>query len=74
MRFFFFRIAGDIVTNGPLAVRAAKMAIDRGLDTHDMSNALEIEKECYASILPSYDRLEGLDAFHNMRQPVYLGK
>lgn len=71
---FTFRIAGDIAKNGPLAVRAAKMAIDRGLETHDMSNALEIEKECYASILPTYDRLEGLDAFNNRRQPVYVGR
>jgi hypothetical protein len=38
------------------------MAIDPGLNIHDLSNALDIEKVCYASILPSYDRIEGLDA------------
>jgi methylglutaconyl-CoA hydratase len=57
-----------------LAVRAAKVAIDRGLEAHDLANALAIEKECYASILPTSDRLEGLDAFSNGRKPVYRGK
>ncbi len=39
---FFFRIAGVTgvtVKNGPLAVPAAKMAIDPGLNIHDLSNA-----------------------------------
>jgi methylglutaconyl-CoA hydratase len=39
-----------------------------------MNDALEIERECYAKVLPTQDRLEGLFAFKEGRQPVYMGK
>lgn len=69
-----FSIAEEIAKNGPLAVRAAKKAIDRGLEATTIGSALKIEKECYASILPTSDRLEGLAAFNERRKPVFQGK
>lgn len=33
-----------------------------------------MEKLCYAKLLASQDRLEGLAAFKESRQPVYQGK
>lgn len=37
-------------------------------------DGLRIEKECYAALLDSEDRHEGLVAFKEKRDPVYSGK
>jgi len=65
-------IANEIVKNGPLALKAAKRSINEGLDV-DIRKGMEIEKVCYATILPSNDRLEGLSAFKEKRRPNYRG-
>lgn len=62
----------EILPHGPVALRAAKEAIDRGLDV-DRDAGLRIEQECYARVLPTQDRLEGLAAFREKRKPVYRG-
>ena len=64
--------AGQIAANGPIAVKAAKKAITRGLDTH-LAHGIEIENECYQLTIPTEDRLEGLRAFQEKRKPVYRG-
>jgi methylglutaconyl-CoA hydratase len=46
---------------GPLAIKAAKLAIDRGSQM-DLESGLEFEQTCYATILSSSDRLEGLSS------------
>ena len=66
-------IAWRIAQNGPVAVRAAKEAIDRGLFAPSMQEALDIEKECYSRVLSTQDRLEGLAAFQEGRMPIYKG-
>ncbi|KAL5723968.1 methylglutaconyl-CoA hydratase [Ranunculus cassubicifolius] len=66
-------IARDINQKGPLALKMAKQAIDEGLEM-DFSSALELEEECYEQLLNTTDRLEGLAAFAEKRQPVYTGK
>jgi enoyl-CoA hydratase/carnithine racemase len=50
-------LAEQIAENAPLAVAAAKRAIDRGLDL-DMEAALALELEQYETVLRSEDRLE----------------
>ncbi len=65
-------IAATIAANGPLAVRAAKRAIDRGCD-QPMEEGLRTEFACYESILPTSDRLEALAAFREKRKPRFLG-
>lgn len=37
-------------------------------------DALAVEKKCYARLLASADRLEGLAAFKEGRTPVYRGQ
>ena len=66
-------LAWKIARNGPVAIRAAKEAINRGMFSETMQEALEIERECYAKVLPTNDRLEGLAAFQEGRTPEYRG-
>ena len=57
---------------GPVALRMAKMAINNGSEV-DLSSGLAIEQMCYAQVIPTQDRLEGLLAFKEKRKPVYKG-
>lgn len=66
-------LARHISPNGPVALRAAKEAIDGGLDL-DLDQGLALERACYARVLPTQDRLEGLAAFRERRKPVYRGR
>ncbi|EPQ31903.1 uncharacterized protein PFL1_00102 [Pseudozyma flocculosa PF-1] len=66
-------MARSFAKNGPLAVRAAKLAIDRGSQM-DPETALDFERQCYEPILKTEDRLEGLRAFAEKREPVYKGR
>lgn len=66
-------LAEEILPNGPLGVKMAKIAIDKGLQT-DLSTGYAIEEACYAQVIPSKDRLEGLKAFAEKRKPKYSGE
>lgn len=66
-------IAGKIADKGPVAIRAAKQAISYGINV-DLRSGLELEDACYAKVIPTEDRLEGLKAFAEKRKPVYQGK
>lgn len=65
--------AAEIGKNGPVALKAAKRAIDRGMEM-DLGNALVLESTCYEMTIPTEDRIEGLAAFREKRKPVYKGK
>ncbi|CAF1060068.1 unnamed protein product [Rotaria sordida] len=65
-------IAQEIVQQGPLAVRMAKQAINKGLEV-DLQTGLEVEEGCYDTVLTSEDRIEGLKAFQEKRKPIYKG-
>ena len=66
-------LAGVISANGPVAMRAAKAAIDQGSEV-PIAAGLEIEARCYERVLPTRDRLEALAAFAEKRKPVYQGE
>ncbi|KAJ3382937.1 hypothetical protein HDU84_003944 [Entophlyctis sp. JEL0112] len=66
-------IAREILSSGPVAVRMAKQAIDKGVQV-DLATGMAIEQGCYAQIIPTEDRLEGLRAFKEKRAPLYKGK
>jgi enoyl-CoA hydratase/carnithine racemase len=66
-------LAESIANNGPVAVRAAKEAIDRGGEL-PLKDGLEVEAECYARTLPTADRLEALAAFAEKRKPQFRGE
>ncbi len=66
-------LARTIAANGPVAVRAAKEAIDRGSEL-PLAQGLAIEATCYERTLPTADRLEALAAFAEKRPPVFHGR
>jgi methylglutaconyl-CoA hydratase len=53
-------------------VKLAKQVIDGGIET-DMQSALKLEEKCYSKVIPTKDRIEGLNAFKEKRQPKYTG-
>ena len=65
-------LASTIAANGPVAVRAAKHAIDQGTDL-PIKAGLEVEARSYERVLPTQDRLEALAAFAEKRKPRYTG-
>ncbi|XP_062130375.1 methylglutaconyl-CoA hydratase, mitochondrial [Drosophila sulfurigaster albostrigata] len=67
------KIAEEILPNGPVGVRMAKLAVDKGMQV-DLNTGYSIEEVCYAQVIPTKDRLEGLAAFAEKRKPVYKGE
>jgi enoyl-CoA hydratase len=66
-------IAGRIAGNGPIAVRQAKQAIQRGLQM-SLADGLAFEIEAYNRLVPTDDRREGVLAFNERRKPNFQGR
>ena len=67
------QLAAEILPNGPVGVKMAKVAINKGMDV-DLGTAMAIEESCYAQVIPTKDQLEGLAAFKEKRKPNYKGE
>lgn len=72
MVYLFYRVLTLTYSIGPLAVKYAKLAIDNGVRS-DLPTGLMLEKLCYARLIPTSDRLEGLKAFREGREAKYQG-
>ncbi|BCJ72678.1 enoyl-CoA hydratase-related protein [Catellatospora bangladeshensis] len=60
--------------NGPAqALRAAKLAIDGGLD-QDLASGLAWESQLFAALFATEDRREGMTAFVERRKPKFIGR
>lgn len=66
-------LAKKISKRGPKALRLAKAAIDNGSQT-SLDSGLDIEQAYYGQLLGSADRIEGMIAFKEKREPVYKGE
>ncbi|XP_048451305.1 methylglutaconyl-CoA hydratase, mitochondrial isoform X4 [Rhincodon typus] len=66
-------LAREFIPQGPIAVRLAKLAINQGIEV-DLKTGLAIEEACYAQVIPTKDRIEGLNAFKEKRLPRYTGE
>jgi methylglutaconyl-CoA hydratase len=67
------RWAGEVAAAAPLALGAAKRAIDEGI-WRPLADGLKIERDRYEEVLVTDDRNEGLAAFVEKRAPVYKGR
>jgi enoyl-CoA hydratase/carnithine racemase len=61
------------VTGPAQALRAAKLAIDGGLDM-DLASGLAWESQLFAALFATQDRGEGMAAFVEKRKPDFMGK
>ncbi len=66
-------LARAVCENAPIAVGAAKHAIDEGQHV-DLDGALALEQQFYRLTIGTQDRLEGLKAFAEKRPPVFTGR
>lgn len=66
-------LAQEIAENGPIAVKMAKQSIDSGYEV-DLQSGLGYEELCYAQVIPTKDRIEGLNSFLEKRPAKYLGE
>ncbi|KAM6985378.1 methylglutaconyl-CoA hydratase, mitochondrial [Aplochiton taeniatus] len=67
------QLAREFNPQGPIAIRMAKLAINQGIEV-DLATGLAIEEACYAQVIPTKDRLEGLAAFKEKRAPRFKGE
>lgn len=64
------RTAQTICQNAPIAVRQAKKSLN--MSAHlDIKSGYAYEVEAYSRLLPTEDRKEGIQAFHDKRAPVF---
>jgi len=66
-------MAAKIISKGPLAIKAAKRAINLGLDV-DLKSGLEYEAMEFSAICSTEDKTEGTSAFLEKRKPNFKGK
>lgn len=66
-------LAREICTSSPVAVREAKLAIDRGLGV-TLEDGIELEDLAWRRAVASQDRKEGIAAFNEKRDPQWRGR
>ncbi len=66
-------LAREICASSPVAVREAKLAIDRGLDV-TVEDGIELEDLAWRRAVASQDRREGIAAFNEKRHPQWRGR
>jgi len=67
------KVAGKILKNGPIAVRLAKQAVNKGLD-QTLEEGQKSEASFFAQLCDTEDQKEGANAFIEKRPPVFKGK
>lgn len=66
-------VAETIASRGPLAVRAAKRAMRAGQEQR-LQEGLAIERDAFGELFDSEDRVEGMEAFTDRRDPEFRGE
>ncbi len=67
------KIATEILTKGPLAIKAAKKAINEGLAL-PLREGLKLESRYFCPLFSTEDKNEGALAFLEKRKPIFKGK
>jgi len=66
-------LAKTIAAKGPLALRYAKEAVNKGMDL-TLDQGLRLEADLYSLLHTTADRTEGINAFLQKRPPKFKGK
>ena len=66
-------LAKEIMKNGPIAVKYAKAAINRGIEM-DIESGILLENELFAMSCATEDHVEGMHAFLEKRPAVFKNK
>jgi enoyl-CoA hydratase len=66
------KIANELASKSPLALRVAKECVDKALDSN-RSEGVEFERKNFYILLGSDDKVEGMKAFAEKRKPVFKG-
>jgi len=66
-------IATKIATKSSAALKLAKQAINKGMQT-SLQDGLDYEYEMYALALSLEDKAEGVSAFLEKRAPKFVGR
>lgn len=65
--------AETISSNAPLSIRQVKKSVHYGLQS-DLMTGYRFELEAYNRLIPTEDRLEGVQAFNEKRKPRFLAR
>ena len=66
-------LAREICRGSPVAVREAKLAVDRAMDV-PLADGVDLEDLAWRRAVASADRLEGIAAFNEKRDPRWSGR
>lgn len=67
------KLADEIASRAPLAVRAAKRMVNQAHE-QTLTDGLEAEKQEFYKLFASQDQKEGMQAFIEKRKPVWKGQ
>lgn len=67
------KTAGEMASKGNVSLRAAKYAVNRGMDV-DLDTGCALETDAFALCMASSDAREGTQAFLEKRKPEFKGK
>ncbi|MDA4124993.1 MAG: enoyl-CoA hydratase-related protein [Thaumarchaeota archaeon] len=67
------KVANEIAARSPVAVRLAKMAVNKAFEM-GLSDGLDFERELFYLLFASEDKVEGMKAFMEKRKPEFKGK
>jgi enoyl-CoA hydratase len=67
------KVANEIATKSPVAIRLAKMAVNKAFEM-GLTQGMDFERELFYMLFASEDKNEGTKAFMEKRKPEFKGK
>ena len=67
------RVANEVAAKSPVAVRLAKMAVNKAFEM-GLTDGIDFERELFYLLFASEDKTEGMRAFMEKRRPEFKGK
>jgi enoyl-CoA hydratase len=67
------KVANEIASKSPVAIRLAKMAVNKAFEM-GLSEGIDFEREVFYLLFASEDKDEGMKAFMEKRKPEFKGK